>query len=145
MKLSTRSRYGLRALLELALHYGEGPIQLKKIAKNQQISLQYLEQLIRPLLAAGFIKSIRGVNGGIWLSKSPSMIKLGAIIEHLEGKMAPVECVTDPNVCGRSENCVTRDIWCELKSTIYGVLNSVTLQELIIRHKNKRRKIKKVI
>jgi Rrf2 family protein len=137
MKLSTKGRYGTRALLELALHYGEGPIPLKDVARSQQISLQYLEHIVTPLVAAGIIRSTPGARGGVWLAKPPHEIKLSEVIELLEGSIAPVECVNDPGYCSRSELCVTRDIWSEMKEVINGVLESTTLQDLVERQKRK--------
>ena len=137
MKLSTRGRYGTRALLELALHYGEGPVPLKDIAQRQQISLQYLEHIITPLVAAGIVLSIRGPRGGVSLAKPPEAIRLSGVIQLLEGSIAPVACVNDPRYCSRSDFCVTRDIWGELKQAMDGVLESTTLQNLVERHKKK--------
>ena len=139
MKLSTRGQYGTRALLELALHEGSGPILLKDIARRQQISLMYLEHLIAPLIAAGIVRSTRGARGGVWLAKSPEGIKLSEVIQLLEGSIAPVECLNDPKACSRSELCVTRDVWDELKQAIDGVLESTTLQDLVSRQKRKER------
>ena len=137
MKLSTRGRYGTRALLELALHRGEEPISLKEIAKRQQISLSYLEHLITPLIAGGIVRSTKGPKGGISLAKNPGDIRLSQVINLLEGSMAPVECVDNPKVCSRSTSCVTRDIWSEIKKATNGVLESVTLQDLVERQKRK--------
>jgi len=139
MKLSTRGRYATRALLDLAFHQEEEPVLLKDIAQRQQISLRYLEHLITPLLAAGIIRSTRGVRGGVWLAKPPQEIKLSEVIRLLEGSIAPVECVNNPGICGRSELCVTRDIWGELKKAMDDVLESTTLQNLVERQKRKRR------
>ncbi len=137
MKLSTRARYGTRALLELALRYKEGPVPLKDIARSQQVSVWYLEHLITPLIAAGIIRSTRGAKGGVWLAKPPEEIRLSEIIQLLEGSTAPVECVNNPETCSRSESCVTRDIWDELKKAIDGVLESTTLQDMVERQKRK--------
>ena len=131
MKLSTKGRYGTRALTDIALHREEEPVPLKNIAQRQQISLSYLEHLIAPLIEGGIIRSARGVGGGVSLTKSPDEIKLSEVIGLLEGSMAPVKCVTDPTVCNRSKFCVTRDIWCELKTAMDGVLESKTLQDLV--------------
>jgi len=139
MKLSTRGRYGTRALLELALHQGEEPVLLKDIAQRQQISLPYLEHLITPLIAGGMVRSTRGARGGVSLAKPPEEIKLSEVIQLLEGSIAPVDCVNDPAVCSRSELCVTRDIWSELKKAMNGVLESTTLQDLVERQKRKER------
>ncbi|OGO60568.1 MAG: hypothetical protein A2Z36_03275 [Chloroflexi bacterium RBG_19FT_COMBO_48_23] len=137
MKLSTRGRYGTRVLLDLALLDGEGPVPLKDIAQRQQISLLYLEHLIAPLVAAGMIRSMRGARGGIWLAKLPQEIKLSEVVELLEGSIAPVDCVNDPKACPRSDSCVTRDIWVELKEAMDGVLESKTLHDLVERYGGK--------
>lgn len=137
MKLSTRTRYGTRALLELALHKGEGPIFLKDIARQQQISLPYLEHLVAPLIAGGIIRSTKGPRGGISLARNPEDIKLSEITQLLEGSIAPVECINNPDVCDRSGSCVTRDIWSRLKEVMDDVLESTTLQDLVEREKKK--------
>ena len=137
MKLSTRGRYATRALLDLALHHDEEPVLLKDIARRQQISLSYLEHLVAPLIAGGIVRSTRGAKGGISLARPPEEIRLDEIIQLLEGSIAPVECVINPEVCSRSESCVTRDVWSELKRAINGVLQSVTLQDLVERQKRK--------
>jgi Rrf2 family cysteine metabolism transcriptional repressor len=144
MKLSTRGRYGTRVLLDLALRWGEGPVQLKDIARNQQISVMYLEHLIRPLLAAGIVKSMRGARGGIWLVKPPQEIKLSEVIGLLEGSTDLVGCLDEPNTCPRTNSCVTRDIWAELKKAMDGVLESTTLQDLVERQKRKERSAEKM-
>jgi Rrf2 family protein len=131
MKLSTRTRYGTRALLELALRGERGPVFLKDIAGKQQISLAYLEHLVTPLISAGIIHSIKGPKGGVTLARKPEDIKMIEITQLLEGSMAPVACVDHPEVCGRSGQCATRDIWSELKEAMDGVLESTTLQDLV--------------
>lgn len=137
MKLSTRGRYGTRALLELALNEGKGPISLRDIAYNQEISLQYLEHLITPLIAGGMVKSTRGAKGGVSLAKPAREIKLIDILSLLEGSNSPVECVDKPETCSRSGYCITRDIWNEVKDAIDDVLSSVTLQEIAERQRHK--------
>ena len=137
MKLSTRTRYGTRALLELALHEGRSPVFLKDIAARQQISLAYLEHIIAPLISGGIIRSTKGPKGGITLAKKPADIKMLEITQLLEGSLAPVECVDHPEMCQRSKQCVTRDIWEELKDAMDGVLQSTTLQDLATRQKKK--------
>ena len=139
MKLSTKGRYATRALLDLALHEGEAPVLLKDIAQRQQISLPYLEHLITPLIAGGIVWSTRGARGGVSLARPPEQVKLSEVIQLLEGSIAPVECVNNPGVCSRSKLCVTRDIWCELKKAMNGVLESTTLQDLVERQKRKER------
>jgi len=137
MKLSTRARYETRALLDLALHWGEGPVLLKDIAQRQQISLPYLEHLISPLIAAEIVKSTRGTRGGVSLVKSPREVKLSEVIQLLEGSVAPVECVNNPKTCPRSDFCVTHDIWSEVKKAMNGVLGATTLQDLVERQRQK--------
>ncbi|MFC1965988.1 RrF2 family transcriptional regulator [Chloroflexota bacterium] len=137
MKLSTKGRYGTRALLDIALHQEDGPVPLKNIAQRQQISLSYLEHLVTPLIDGGIIRSTRGTGGGVSLTKSPAEIKLSEVVGLLEGSLALVKCVTDPAACNRSEFCVTRDLWGELKTAIEGVLESTTLQDLVVRQKSK--------
>ena len=140
MKLSTRTRYGTRALLELAIHSGKEPVSLKDIARQQQISLPYLEQLIAPLIAGGIIRSTKGPKGGISLVRKPGDIKLIEITRLLEGSVAPVECIDNPEVCKRSGSCATRDIWSELKGVMDDYLEATTLQGLAEKQKNKGRK-----
>ena len=137
MKLSTKGRYGTRTLLDLALHWGEGLVPLKDIAQRQEIPLPYLEHLIAPLIAGGLIRSTRGPQGGVSLLKPPEEIKLSEVIQLLEGSIAPVECVDNPDAYPRSDLCVTRDIWDEVRKAIDGVLESTTLQNLVERQRQK--------
>ena len=137
MKLSTRARYGTRALLDVALYLGKGPVPLKDIAQRQQISLHYLEHLVTPLITAGIIRSLRGARGGVWLAKSPQEIKLSEVIGLLEGSLAPVECVNDASYCPRSDFCVTREVWGEMKRAMNEILESTTLQDLVERQRRK--------
>ncbi len=139
VRLSTKGRYGARIMLDLALHYGQGPIPLKDIAERQQISEKYLEQIITVLKIAGLVKSIRGVHGGYILAKPPAKINLGQIIRILEGSIAPVECVDEPEICPRAEFCVTRDVWKEIKRAVDGILKSISLKDLVEREKEKNR------
>ena len=137
MKLSTRARYGTRALLDLALQNNQEPVQLRDIARRQDISLSYLEHLITPLIAAGIVRSTRGTRGGIQLARSPREIKLSEVVPLLEGSLALVDCVTNPAACTRSRLCVTRDIWDEMSQAIAGVLETTTLQDLMERQREK--------
>ncbi len=137
MKLSTKGRYGLRALLDLAIHQDEGPILLKDIARRQEFSLPYLQHVIAPLIAAGLVKTTRGAGGGVSLLRAPSKIKLSEVVQPLEGCIAPVDCVNNPAVCHRSAFCVTRDVWGEMKDAMSQVLDSTTLQDLVERQKRK--------
>ncbi len=137
MKLSTRARYGTRLLVDLALHYDEQPVLLKDVARRQDISLPYLQHITTPLVAGAIIFTTRGARGGVSLSRPPSEIKLSEVIRLLEGPIAPVECVTNPDICARSKLCVTRDIWCGMREAIHEILESTTLQDLVERHKKK--------
>ena len=137
MKLSTRTRYGTRALLEVALHKGDELVLLKDIARRQEVSLPYLEHLITPLITAGLVKSTRGARGGVLLLKPPTEIKLSEVLELLEGSIAPVDCINNPKICPRSESCVTRDVWIEMKRAMSQVLDSTTIQNLVERQRQK--------
>lgn len=142
MKLSTRARYGTRALLDLARHAGEKPVRLKDIAGRQNISLHYLEHIIAPLVGAGIIRSIRGARGGLKLTRHPKDVKLSEVIQLLEGTIAPVDCIGNPESCDRADLCVTRDVWCEMKKAIDATLDSVTLQDLVEKQKRKEASVK---
>jgi Rrf2 family cysteine metabolism transcriptional repressor len=137
MKISTKIRYGTRAMLELACHYGEGPIELREIAKREDISLKYLEQVIVPLRTAGLVKSARGSKGGYSLAKHPSEIYLKDLVETLDGPLNLIECLRDPKVCQKVPNCITRDIWQEVSEAIDGIFHSVTLEDMVHRKKEK--------
>ena len=137
MKLSTKGRYGVRALLDVALHQDESPVQLKDIAERQQISLSYLEHLIAPLVAAGLLKSARGARGGVSLARRARDIRLLDVVQALEGSLAPVRCVDEPETCSRADACVTRDVWVEVKDAVESVLGSVTLADLVERQGKK--------
>ncbi len=131
MKLSTRGRYGTRMMLDLAQHQGEGPVQIGEIAKRQDISVKYLEQLIIPLKKANYIKSTRGPRGGHMLAIPPEKITVGEIVNILEGGIDLTDCIGNPEICPRAEHCVTRDIWAETTKAIYDKLNSITLAKMI--------------
>ena len=142
MKLSTRGRYGTKALLDLALHWSNEPVPLKDVARRQNISLHYLEHLITPLIAAGIVGSTRGARGGVQLVRPPHEVKLSEVIQLLEGSTALVECIDNPESCSRYDLCVTRDIWDKMKKAIDGVLESTTLQDLVERQKKKEQSTK---
>ena len=139
MKLSTRAKYGTKALLDLALHWGNEPVPLKDIARRQNISLHYLEHLITPLVATGIVASTRGPRGGLQLARHPQEVKLNEVIQLLEGSITPVECIDNPECCPHYDLCVTRDIWGEMKKAMDGVLEATTLQDLVERQKKKAR------
>ena len=124
-------------MLELACHYGEGPIELREIAKREDISLKYLEQVIVPLRTAGLVKSARGSKGGYALAKHPSEIYLKDLVETLDGPLNLIECLKDPKVCQKVPYCITRDIWQEVSEAIDGIFHSVTLEDMVHRKKEK--------
>jgi Rrf2 family protein len=124
-------------MLELACHYGEGPIELREIAKREDISLKYLEQVIVPLRTAGLVKSARGSKGGYFLAKPPSEIYLNDLVETLDGPLNLIECLKNPKTCQKVSSCTTRDIWQEVSEAIDGVFRSVTLEDMVHRKKEK--------
>jgi Rrf2 family cysteine metabolism transcriptional repressor len=136
MKLSTRTRYGIRAILELAEHYGEGPLQLRIIAHDQGVSIKYLEQLMAMLKSAGIVKSVRGSKGGYVLAKSPALVKVSECFECLEGTVITTECVDSNSYCERKNNCMARQLWADVQNAVMGVLESMTLQSIVDRSKN---------
>lgn len=138
MKLSTRTRYGVRALVDLALHDSEGPVQLRGIAEREKISEKYLEHLIALLKGAGFVRSIRGAKGGYLLTRPAAEVNLSKVVYVLEGSITTVECVANAQICERSSFCVTRDVWGEIQDVIDNVLKSITLEDLCRRKKEKR-------
>ncbi|MBC7321275.1 Rrf2 family transcriptional regulator [bacterium] len=131
LRLSTKARYGLRALISLARHYGEGPIMAKIIAKEEGISENYLEQIMELLRRSGVVRSVRGAQGGFILVKPPQDIKVKEIIDILEGPITLVDCLSSPGICEKSKNCPARILWEELKENITKFLESKTLADLI--------------
>lgn len=131
MKLSTRTRYGVRAIIELAENHGKGPMQLKVIAQRQEISIKYLEQLVAILKAAGFVRSLRGAKGGYLLAKTPNQIKLSEVFLALEGPVVTSDCLENEYFCDRADKCVTRGVWADVQKAIMAVLEAVTLQDLV--------------
>ena len=131
MRISTRGRYGTRMMLDLAAHHDQGPTPLREIAKRQDLSVKYLEQLIIPLKAAGFIRSVRGARGGYTLARNPEKISVGQIIETLEGGLSLVDCVTDPEICERENGCITRDIWLQMSERLMQELSSLSLRDVL--------------
>lgn len=136
MKLSTRTRYAVRAIIELAQNKNEKPLQLKIIAQRQEISIKYLEQLMAVLRSGGFVRSVRGSKGGYVLAKAPDQIRLNDVIHRLEGPVATVECVEGEESCARSADCAARSLWMQVEQAIEKVLQSVTLQDLVDRANN---------
>lgn len=139
MKLSTKARYAVRGMGDVAMHYGEAPVILREVAERQGISVHYLENIFTRLAAAGLTRSIRGSKGGFTLAKPASEIRLSEIVMAVEGPIAPVQCVDEPTVCERADSCATRDIWVEMRAAMSIVLESVTLQDLVERQRKKKR------
>ena len=131
MKLSTRSRYGARILVDLARHNGQGPVQIGEISKRQDISVKYLEQLIRPLKQASMVTSVRGPKGGHVLAKNPKNITLGQIVRLFEGQTELVECISKPEQCNMSDDCQVRLAWKEATRVLYEKLDSMTISDLM--------------
>ena len=126
-------------MVELASHYGEGPIELKEIAKKENISLKYLEQVINPLRADGLVKAVRGAKGGYSLAKPPSEICLYDVIETLEGPLNLLDCLHDTKACQKVSSCVTREIWKEVSDAMSKIFYSVTLEDMV----NRKREMEK--
>ena len=131
MKLSTKGRYGVRLMFDLATHYGNGPIFLKDIAERQGISEKYLWQLIPPLKQAGLVTSTRGAHGGYELSKSPDQMTVREIVSAVEGPLNLVDCVGDPSICARKDACVVNGVWSEISAKLIHVMDGITLASMV--------------
>lgn len=138
MKISTKGRYALRMMLELALHYPEHCVSVKEIARRQQISGKYLEQIITQLNRAGVVQSIRGSHGGYRLVKEPSQYTVGSILRVVEGNLAPVACLeNEENNCERKSRCVTVEVWEQVYQAVCQVVDHITLADLVRRYHEK--------
>lgn len=134
MKVSTKGRYAVRLMYELALHYSEGKnITLKSISEKQGLSLKYLEQIITPISRAGYVVSIRGAQGGYRLTHDPSYYTIGMILRLTEGSLSPVSCADEScqNRCDQIDNCITFDVWVQIRDAINNVVDHITLQDLM--------------
>lgn len=132
MKLSTRSRYGLRALIDLAFHYNDGPVPLREVAERQNLPENYLEHLMAALRRGGIIKSVRGPSGGYYLNRAPQDITLGDIFRLLEGPIAPAECsASSEGTCSSPSDCFVFSLWQELSDEINNVFDSKTLADVL--------------
>ncbi len=131
MKLSTRSRYGARILVDLARHKDQGPVQIGEISKRQDISVKYLEQLIRPLKQANLVTSVRGPKGGHLLAENPENISLGQVVRLFEGQSDLVECVNFPKKCPMSDDCQVRLAWRDATEILYEKLDATTIADLM--------------
>ncbi len=131
MKISTQGRYGLRALVDLAVHQSSGAIPLREISQREDISERYLEQLFAKLRKAEIVSSVRGAHGGYMLNQEPEEITVGDVMRVLEGNLSPVDCTKEKNgECEYVNTCVTREVWMEIKEKIKEVVESKTLADL---------------
>ncbi len=137
MKLSTKCRYGARAIVEIAKNDHNGPVKRKDIVKNQEISDSYLENILITLKNGGIINAIRGASGGYTLRRPASEITLLEVVNILEGSLAPVECIDTPAICNRTEMCSTRGVWKQLKIAKEEVLRNVNIQQLVENEKGR--------
>ena len=131
MRISTKGRYALRIMLQLAISEPGVPVSIKDISRNQEISDKYLEQIISILNKAGYVRSIRGAQGGYVLSDRPESYTVGMILRLTEGSLSPVACVDNENNCSRSESCATIYVWKKLNSAINDVVDDITLEDLV--------------
>lgn len=131
MKLGTRPRYGMRALVDIAIHSSDEPIRLKEIARRQNVSLSYLEHIVGPLISGGLLRSTRGPGGGVSLLKKPEHIPLKQVMALLDVPLGATDCVRDPEACPRADQCATRLLWTEISDAVHTVLSEKTLADLI--------------
>lgn len=133
MKISTRGRYALRLLLDLAQYSSENEyVSIKKVSQRQDISEKYLEQIVAQLSRAGFVKSTRGAQGGYCLVQQPKDYTVGMVLRLIEGNLSPVSCMEDnPNKCLRCNNCVTLEVWQQINDAVNQIIDHITLQDLL--------------
>ena len=140
MKISTRGRYAVQLMLDLALHTGEGPVPLKEVAQRQQIGGSYLESIVKQLARAGLVRSVRGSGGGYWLNGKPEDYTVGDILRQMEGQLVPIHCDSVEScgqVCLRTDECVTMEVWAQIHDAISGVVDHITLADLVGRYHEK--------
>jgi Rrf2 family protein len=130
VKLSTRSRYGTRLLIDIASNSNGSPVPVSEISRRIGVSVKYLEQLIRPLKKANYLESVRGPKGGHMLAKQPSDITLGEVVRLLEGGISLTECIDSPEVCNFSDNCNVRKVWEKATESMLGILDTITVEDL---------------
>ena len=132
MRISTKGRYAIKLMLDLATNDNGEPIRLKDVARRQEISEKYLEQIISSLKKAGYVKSLRGAQGGYMLAREPKTYTVGTILRLTEGSMAPVDCVDEElGSCSRMDNCATAVVWKKLNDAISDVIDNITLADLV--------------
>ena len=142
MKVSSRGEYGVRAMVALARHYGDGPMSIAAVARDSAVPSAYLEQLIGPLRRAGLVESKRGAQGGYQLARAPELVRVGEVYRVMEGPVAPMDCVSeDPadQTCPLIEGCETRPVWLKMRDAIVETLDSMTLADLINQSPRRRR------
>lgn len=138
MRISTKGRYALRLMLDLALNDNGEPVRIKDISGRQGISNKYLEQIISTLVKAGMVRSLRGPQGGYRLAKGPEQYTVGMILRLMEGSLSPVACLDDGgNLCDRENDCVTFLLWRKLDDAIKGVVDTITLGDMVEWHQDK--------
>ena len=139
LKVSTKGRYGLRAIVDLAVHNKEGQVSLKSVADRQGLSENYLEQLFSSLKKSGLVKSIRGAQGGYLLARAPEDISVGDVLRSLEGTLSPVDCIDieAPVSCDKADICVTAAVWAKIRDKINEVVDSISISDLVMDYENK--------
>ena len=139
MKISTKGRYALRLMVDLAMAGGGQPVSLQDVAHRQQLSDKYLEQIVTPLSRAGLVRSVRGAGGGYLLARDPEEYTVGENLRVLEGNLAPVSCVDQDDTCrcGRTDRCVTVEVWREIQAAVSSVVDRMTLADLVDRYHEK--------
>ena len=134
MKISTKGRYALRLMLDLAIHSEGSAVPLRDVAQRQEISDKYLEQIVTQLSRAGLVRSVRGAGGGYLLTRTPEGYTVGEILRVLEGSLAPVSCADGVGCCERADRCVTVEVWREIQAAVDGVVDHLTLADLVRRY-----------
>ena len=137
MKISTKGRYALRLMLDVALHSHGAAVPLRDVAQRQEISDKYLEQIVTQLSRAGLVRSVRGAGGGYLLTREPEEYTVGEILRVLEGNLAPVSCVDGSDCCDRVDHCVTVDVWRQIQEAVSSVVDHITLRDLVEQYHQK--------
>lgn len=141
MKVSTKGRYGLKAMVDLAVNDKDGQVSLKSVAERQGLSENYLEQLFSSMKKSGIVKSIRGAQGGYLLAKPAEDISVGDVLRSLEGTLCPVDCIDPemPIACDKSDLCVTAIVWAKLRDKINEVVDSISIADLVKEYEERRK------
>ena len=137
MKISTKGRYALRLMLDLAIQPGDSAVPLRDVAERQEISDKYLEQIVTQLARGGLVRSVRGAGGGYLLTRTPEEYTVGEILRQLEGNLAPVSCVSGGSCCGRADRCVALEVWQQIQDAVDSVVDNITLADLVKRYHEK--------